>query len=207
MKVHYDVAAWNLDQRGELTAALAEEEITHVWDGDELIVPEELEGRTDELFARLDDELGPFPIVLDEEETAVEFELDEWPDEDRATLTAALVEAAIAHRWNGATVFVAAEAEPTVDELLDGIEAGTIVAGAAGAPTRGCAAPAVRRRRPARQGPRRRDRSRGAGRAGRRTRSGAPSVRIGQEHVARHRRRKSARRRRRAGRTSPTPRA
>ena len=105
-----------------------------MWADDELVVPEELEARTDALFARLDEELGPFPIVLGEDDPAVEYGLDEWPDDDRETLTAALVESGIAHRWDGTTIFVAADAEPTVDELLDGIEAGTVVAGAAAAP-------------------------------------------------------------------------
>jgi hypothetical protein len=134
VKVHYDVSAWNIEQRAELSAALADEDIAHVWAGEELVVPEELEARTDALFARLEEELGPFPILLAEDEESVEFGLDEWPEEDRETLTAALTEAAIAFRWEGTTVLVAADAEKTVDDLLDGIEAGTLVAGDAAAP-------------------------------------------------------------------------
>jgi hypothetical protein len=134
VKVHYDVSAWNIEQRAELSAALADDDIAHVWADEELVVPEELEARTDALFARLEEELGPFPILLGEEEESVEYGLDEWPEDDRETLTAALTEAAIAHRWEGATLFVAADAEKTVDELLDGIEAGTLVAGDDAAP-------------------------------------------------------------------------
>ncbi|HET9667439.1 MAG TPA: hypothetical protein VFP09_11805 [Desertimonas sp.] len=133
VKVHYDVSAWTLEQRAELSAALAEEEIAHTWSDDELVVPELLEARTDGLFERLDEELGPFPIALAEDEPGVEYGLDEWPDDDRTTLTAALVESGVAHRWEGMTIIVAAEAESAVDELLDGIEAGTVVAGAAAA--------------------------------------------------------------------------
>lgn len=134
VKVHYDVSTWNLEQRAELSAQLADDDIPHVWAGDELVVPEELEDRTDTLFAQLEDELGPFPIALQNDDPAVEYGLDEWPDDDRDTLTAALVESGVAHRWEGATIFVAAAAEPAVDELLDGIEAGTVVAGSAAAP-------------------------------------------------------------------------
>jgi hypothetical protein len=134
IKVHYDVSAWNLEQRAELSAALADEEIAHAWADDELVVPEELEARTDALFSRLDEELGPFPIALAEDEPSVEYGLDEWPDEDRETLTAALVDAGVAHRWEGTTILVAADSESAVDELLDGIEAGMLVAGAAAAP-------------------------------------------------------------------------
>lgn len=134
VKVHYDVSAWNIDQRAELASALADEEIAHVWDGDELIVPEELEARTDELFSRLENELGPFAVRLGADDESVEYGLDEWPDSDRDVLTAALVEAQIPHRWEGTTAFVAADAERTVDELLDAIEAGTLVAGPSAAP-------------------------------------------------------------------------
>lgn len=127
VKVHYDVSGWTIDQRAELTEALAEEELAHVWDGDELVVPEELEEEVDALFARLEELLGPFPVPLDPDDPGVEFGLDEWPPADRNTLTQALIEAEIPHRWDGTTVVVASDAEAAVDELLDGIEQGTLV--------------------------------------------------------------------------------
>jgi len=130
VKVHYDVSAWTVEQRAELAEALAEAEIAHVWetdeDVDELVVPEELEAATDELFARLEEALGPFPIPLSPEETPVEYGLDEWPDADRATLTTAVIEAEIPHRWEGATLYVPLAAESAVDDLLDALEAGTL---------------------------------------------------------------------------------
>jgi hypothetical protein len=127
VKVHYDVSAWSLDQRAELTEALAESDIAHVWEGDEVIVPEELEAEVDELFARLEELLGPFALPLGAEEHGVEYQLDEWPPADRQALTQALIEAEIPHRWEGTTVVVATDAEETVDELLDAIEQGTLV--------------------------------------------------------------------------------
>lgn len=131
-KVHYDVSAWTIDQRAELSEALADDDIAHVWEGDELVVPEEVEQQTDALFARLEAVLGPFAVALAEDEPSVEFGLDEWPSTDRDTLTAAFVEGGIPHRWDGTTVFVDAQAEKVVDELLDSIESGTlVVAGAA----------------------------------------------------------------------------
>jgi hypothetical protein len=133
VKVHYDVSAWTIDQRAELTAALADDEIPHVWEGEELIVPEEVEEQTDELFSKLEEVLGPFAITLDEDEESVEFGLDEWPASDRDTLTAALVEGGIPHRWDGTTVFVPRDAEQVVDELLDSIESGTLVVSGASA--------------------------------------------------------------------------
>ena len=129
VKVHYDVSGWSIDQRAELTEAFAEAEIAHVWDGDEVVVPEELEAQVDEVFARLEELLGPFPVALGADDPGVEFGLDEWPEADRRTLTEALVEAEVPHRWDGATVVVATDAESTVDELLDAIEQGTLVLG------------------------------------------------------------------------------
>jgi len=127
VKVHYDVSAWSLDQRAELTEALADAELPHSWDGDELIVPEDLEGQVDELFERLEELLGPFAVQLDPDDAGVEFGLDEWPPADRQTLAQALVEAAVPHRWQGPTVIVATDSEAAVDELLDGVEQGTLV--------------------------------------------------------------------------------
>lgn len=127
VKVHYDVSAWSIDQRAELSEALAEEDLAHMWDGDELVVPEELETDVDVLFERLEAVLGPFAVPLDAADPGVEFGLDEWPAGDRATLAQALIDSEVPHRWDGTTVFVAADAESTVDDLLDGIEQGTLV--------------------------------------------------------------------------------
>ena len=69
VKVHYDVSAWSLDQRAELAEALAEADIAHVWEGDEVVVPEQLESEVDELFARLEELLGPFAITLGDRRT------------------------------------------------------------------------------------------------------------------------------------------
>jgi hypothetical protein len=127
VKVHYDVSGWSLDQRAELTEALAEADLAHVWEGEEVVVPEELEAEVDALFARLEELLGPFPVGLDEDDRGVQYELDEWPATDRQTLAQALVEGQVPHRWEGSTVVVATDAEATVDDLLDGIEQGTVV--------------------------------------------------------------------------------
>ena len=126
VKVHYDLLAWSFDDRAELSEALAEEELPHAWDGDELIVPEEVEERADALFERLESELGPFPVALEPGDEHVEYGLDEWSPQDRAVLTVAMVDAEIPHRWEADTVFVAADAEEDVDALLDAIEAGEL---------------------------------------------------------------------------------
>ncbi|HSM65093.1 MAG TPA: hypothetical protein VK860_02190 [Ilumatobacteraceae bacterium] len=135
VKVHYDVSAWTFDQRGELSEALAESELPHVWQGEELVVPEAIETEVDALFERLEELFGPFPIVLVDDADSVEYGLDEWPEGDRVALTAALVEAEIPHRWDDTTVVVAADAEAAVDDLLDRIESGELAGAAEDAPT------------------------------------------------------------------------
>jgi hypothetical protein len=127
VKVHYDLAAWGFDPRAELSEALAEHGIPHAWDGDELIVPEAAEELTDELFDRLEEELGPFPVALGADDESTEFGLDEWSDADRSVLTEAIIEAEIPHRWDGSTLLVARDAEESVDDLLDAIEAGELM--------------------------------------------------------------------------------
>jgi hypothetical protein len=137
VKVHYDVSAWSFDQRAGLTEALADADIAHVWEDDEVVVPEELEADVDALFERLERILGPFAVALPPDESGLEYELDEWAPADRLALSQALVEAEVPHRWEGMSVVVASDAEETVDEMLDAIEQGTLVlagAGAAGAP-------------------------------------------------------------------------
>jgi hypothetical protein len=136
VKVHYDVSGWSIDQRAELSEALAEADLAHVWEDEEVVVPEALEADTDALFDRLEQLLGPFPVALDADDPGVEYGLDEWPAPDRQTLAQALIDGEIPHRWHGSTVIVATDAEPSVDDLLDGIEQGTLVlaGGDGGAP-------------------------------------------------------------------------
>jgi len=127
VKVHYDVSGWTIDQRAELSEALANSELPHFWDEDELVVPEIVEDRVDALFERLEEELGPFAILLAEDAESTEFNLDEWSDDEREVLTEALVEAEVPYRWDGLKVVVAVEAEHAVDDLLDAIEAGELL--------------------------------------------------------------------------------
>jgi hypothetical protein len=126
VKVHYDLSGWTFEQRAELSETLAEGDVPHQWDGDELVVPEAVEAEADALFAVLEAELGPFPVHLPGDEAGTEFGLDEWPTADLEVLQLALIEAEIPHRWEGRTLLVATDAEDTVDDLLDAIEAGEV---------------------------------------------------------------------------------
>jgi hypothetical protein len=134
VKVHYNLTGWSLDQRAELAETLAERGVPHVWEGEELVVPEQIEEAVDDLFDQLEREIGPFPVPLlddDGDEDGVrpdvtEFGLDEWPFGDIEVLKQSLAEAEIPHRWEGRTLLVAADAEHVVDDLLDAIEAGEV---------------------------------------------------------------------------------
>ena len=55
--------------------------------------------------------LGPFAVGLADDDAGVEFGLDEWPPADRQTLAQALVEGEVPHRWDGATLIAATDAE------------------------------------------------------------------------------------------------
>jgi len=127
IKVHYDVGGWTIDQRAALSETLANSELPHFWEEDELVVPEIVENQVDALFERLEKEIGPFAILLADDAESTEFGLDEWSDDDRMVLTEALVEAEVPYRWDGLSVVVAVEAEHAVDDLLDAIEAGELI--------------------------------------------------------------------------------
>jgi hypothetical protein len=126
VKVHYNLSGWGIEQRAELAETLAERGVPHVWEGEELVVPEEIEDAVDALFDELEAEIGPFPVPLDADEPSTEFGLDEWPMGDIETLKQSLVEAEIPHTWEGRTLLVAQDAEHVVDDLLDAIEAGEV---------------------------------------------------------------------------------
>jgi hypothetical protein len=126
IKVHYDVSTWSIEARGELTAELAAAEMVHRWDGDEVIVPEELEAMTDAIVDRLETALGPFAVLLFEDEEAATFQLDDLEEAGVAVLRSALVEAQIPHRFEPSLLHVAAAASDDIDDLLDAIERGDI---------------------------------------------------------------------------------
>ncbi len=82
-KVHYDLSAWSFDHRAELAEALADVDIPHYWDDEELVVPEVVEAAADGMFERLEAKFGPFPVGLGDDEESLEYGLDEWTGVDR----------------------------------------------------------------------------------------------------------------------------
>lgn len=126
VNVFYDLTVWDADQRSALVESLAAASIPHTWRDNELVVPEDAEDAADEIFERLEREIGPFPVPLDEEDETVEFQLEEWSVSERGVLNEQLIAGEIPHRWEGDSLFVIADAGDDVDELLDAIESGDL---------------------------------------------------------------------------------
>ncbi len=131
--VHYDLGAWAHDDQAELIAELAAAGVPHAWgEADELLVPESAETRADEIIADLEARLGVGLGVLSraelaDDEPTVEYDLGEWPHDDRAAIARTLDEGTIRHRWDGTTLLIAAADEATVDSVLDAVERGDVV--------------------------------------------------------------------------------
>ncbi len=121
--VYYDLSSWTSDQQAELTALLANADIAHAWVESELVVSEEYEDVVDQLFDRLERELGIGSTAVaggvDEDDETIEFELDEYSIGERREITESLVAARVTHRWVETTLVVPAAAEEIVDEILD----------------------------------------------------------------------------------------
>ncbi len=126
VKVHYDLVAWSVDATTELSQTLAELGIPHVWEGSELVGPEDLEDDLDRILDTVEARYGPFPLPLDPEASVVEYGLDGWPTSDLTIMKESLIEAEIPHRWSGSRVEIEAEHESLVDDLLDAVEAGEV---------------------------------------------------------------------------------
>src|SRR5687768_4326999 len=112
--VYYDLSSWSIDHRAEVAADMADAEIPHAWNDSELMVPEDYEQAADLLIEVVETRLGiasasdadtadamasgatadagegPQPILLADDAPTTEYELDEWPAGDLATLTHAL---------------------------------------------------------------------------------------------------------------------
>ncbi len=145
-RVLYDLSDWTFDQQADLASDLAEAEVPHTWDGAELVVPESHETITDGIIERAEQRLGvvyggddtaadnglatdadvdvPQPLDIADGTPVTDYELDEWPEGDRQSLTRALVMRGIAYRWEDDTLVVPTQWEYVVDSLLDMVENG-----------------------------------------------------------------------------------
>ena len=147
-KVFYDLSGWDFDQQAELASALADLEIAHTWDGNELVIPADSEQQVDELFTELEERLNIAPASEDEEDVAADgeqaanpvewsvleddtpatdYDLTVWSDLDRSMVTESLDAAGIAYRFVDGVLSVPTSAEDPVDDILDEVEAGEMI--------------------------------------------------------------------------------
>ena len=114
--VRYDLADWSLEERVELVEMLAEADIRHDWDGNELLVSASAESAVDAILDEVED-ASEVPAGLAGE--LEEFELDDWSTADRVEFAAVLVERGIGHRWEDNLLLVGVDDADTVEDLLD----------------------------------------------------------------------------------------
>jgi hypothetical protein len=130
-RVHYDLTNWSFEQMAELAATLADAEIPHAWDGDELIVPESAEEVTDDVVAQVEMRLGIAsspeeaprePVPLPDDAPSTEYDLAEWEASERELVTSHLVARGLPFRWEDEILLVGTDDEELVDAILDEVE-------------------------------------------------------------------------------------
>ncbi len=148
-RVLYDLSSWTFDQQAELASELADAEIPHTWDGAELVVPESHEAVADSTITRVETRLGVVydgdpdvnslqddgetivraaPLAIPEGEATTEYDLAEWPEGDRQSITRALTRQSVPHRWEDDLVIVPTANEALIESLMDMIEQGNFTA-------------------------------------------------------------------------------
>ena len=124
----YDLSEWTVDERAEVAATLADAEVPHSWDGDELCVPEELESKVDDILDELEERFDDEDDIDDEDaddevnDSITEYELDDFNEAERKRLTEMLDTLDIGYRWDGNVLLVPAGTEGVVDSCLDSID-------------------------------------------------------------------------------------
>jgi len=119
-QVTYELGGWSLDLQAEAAEVLAESEIPHAWNGTDLVVHVDWENTVDEL---LDDVERGATGGVDTSDDELVYELDEWPADDRTSLSSKLDEAGVPHRWeDSSTLVVAPGDEELVEAVLDELE-------------------------------------------------------------------------------------
>ena len=136
----YDLSRWSFDQQAELAAELAEAGVPHTWDGSELVVPESHEAAADSTVTRVEARLGITyegddregngeaathqPIDIPAGVASTEYDLSEWAESDRQSITHALTAQQIPYRWEDDLLLVSTTHEEAAEVLMDTIEAG-----------------------------------------------------------------------------------
>ena len=113
----FDLTEWSADERADVVAKLAAENIQHGWDGDELLVPQSEEEVVEDILDELEDMFDN-----DVESETAEFDLDDWSDEERAKLCNMLDNLDIGYRLEDGVLIAPIGAEQVIESCIDSIE-------------------------------------------------------------------------------------
>ena len=119
----FDLSDWTVDDRAEVIAALAEAEIAHSWDGDELLVAQDNEDAAEQILDEIESTFDEDDDDDDDDDDDVtEYELDDWTEGERSKLSEMLDTLDIGYRWEGPILVVPVGVEDVVDSCLDSID-------------------------------------------------------------------------------------
>jgi hypothetical protein len=119
-QVAYDFDELEPIQRLHIDEVFWQNGIAHAWESSSLVVRSEDESRADDLIDEADRD-----AFLASEAEQVSYELDDWTDDQRDQLVAALGQVTIEHAWDeNGDLIVLEHDEERVDALIDAIEAG-----------------------------------------------------------------------------------
>ena len=120
----FDLSDWTVDDRADVTAALAEAEISHSWDGDELLVSQDNEDAAEQILDEIESTFDDDDDSDDDDadENVTEYELDDWTEGERSKLSEMLDTLDIGYRWEGPILVVPVGVEDVVDSCLDSID-------------------------------------------------------------------------------------
>ncbi len=120
----FDLSDWTVDDRADVTAALAGAEISHSWDGDELLVSQDNEDAAEQILDEIESTFDDDDDSDDDDadENVTEYELDDWTEGERSKLSEMLDTLDIGYRWEGPILVVPVGVEDVVDSCLDSID-------------------------------------------------------------------------------------
>jgi hypothetical protein len=115
-EVVYELDEWSDADRVVLRSRLELLGAPHQWEGSNLVVSASDESWVERILDQLEDELA---LRLDADAEQVAYDLDGWGEADRQSLLDLLVEAGIAHSFDGDELFVHEIDEVRTDELIE----------------------------------------------------------------------------------------
>ena len=118
----YDLTDWSVDERADVVAALAQANVAHAWDGDELLVPQDQEEVVEDILDELEEQMDANDAEDAADDNITEYELDEWTEGERKQLCEMLDNLDIGYRWDGTVLLVPIGVEAVVDSCLDSID-------------------------------------------------------------------------------------